>query len=146
MKSLISAALLAAALFQVPSFLVSESPQAPNASAALIGKSWRAEDINGGGVIDDARTYVHFENATKVSGSGGANRFTATCTLDGSKVSFGELMSTKRMAAPALMNQERAFFQALAATRTFKMDENGLLHFLDKDGKELVRMAKEDQP
>ena len=142
---LISTLAVCYAMFQIASSTAADAPKVP-LPPALVGKSWVAEDIDGKGVIDNARTYVRFDSLDKVSGSGGANRFSGPCKFDGNQLTFGELVSTKRAGVPALMNQEAAFFKALAATRRFEIDENGLLHFFDKDGRKILRLALEAEP
>lgn len=110
----------------------------------LIGSSWLAEDIGKKGVIDNARTFVRFLSAEKVAGSGGVNRFSGTCTIIGEKLKFGALAVTRMAGPPAVMNQENAFLTALAAITSYRLDENDILHLLDKDGKELVRLSRSD--
>uniref|UniRef100_UPI001CD8D871 META domain-containing protein n=1 Tax=Salmonella enterica TaxID=28901 RepID=UPI001CD8D871 len=79
-----------------------------------------------------------------VSGSGGINRFGGNCTLVGDKLTFGPLRVTRMAGPPALMDQEAKFLAALAKVAAFKLDEKDLLHLLDKDGKELIRLARSD--
>ena len=109
------------------------------------GSSWLVEDIENKGVIDNARTFIHFDAVDKVSGSGGINRFSGPCTLDGEKLGFGALRVTRMAGVPALMNQEAAFFAALAKVRSFKMDENDLLYFHHADGRAILRMSRSDE-
>lgn len=110
----------------------------------IIGSSWLAEDIGKKGVIDSARTFVRFSSAENVAGNGGVNRFSGTCTLAGDKLKFGPLAVTRMAGPPAVMNQETAFLTALAAVTSYHLDDNDLLHLLDKDGTELVRLSRSD--
>ncbi len=110
----------------------------------IIGSSWLAEDIGKKGVIDDARTFIRFLSAEKVVGSGGVNRFNGTCTLVGDKLKFGALAVTRMAGPPAVMDQESAFLSALATVTSYRIDENDLLHLLDQDGNELVRLSRSD--
>jgi heat shock protein HslJ len=114
------------------------------AKAGIVGSSWLAEDIGNKGVIDNARTFVHFLSKEKVAGSGGVNRFSGTCKLDGANLKFGTFAVTRMAGPPAVMNQETAFLAALAKVASYKLDEHDILHFLDKDGAELVRLARSD--
>ncbi len=122
----------------------SPAPPSPVEKPGIIGSSWLVEDIEAKGVIDNARTFIRFDSAEKVSGSGGVNRFNGPCTLSGDKLSFGVLVTTRMAGPPAVMKQESAFFTALAKVRSFKLDENGLLHFHDAEGNEVVRMSRTD--
>lgn len=130
-----------------------EAPAAPspakpvNPSAeSLVGKSWIVEDIENKGVIDNARTSVRFDSLEKVSGSGGINKFSGSCTLDGEELSFGPMRSTKMAGPPALMNQEAAFHEALRKVRAWKTDEKGTLFFLDEGGASILRMTASTDP
>ena len=63
-------------------------------------------------------------------------------TIDGAAVVFGKLGSTRMACIPALMDQERKYFDALAATRTYRLDDTGRkLVFLGEDGTPLVRFS-----
>jgi heat shock protein HslJ len=52
---------------------------------------------------DDGRAY----------GNGGCNHWFAPYTLEGDKLSFGPIGKTRKLCAPALMEQEQRFLQAL---------------------------------
>jgi putative lipoprotein len=106
----------------------------------LVGRTWLAEDIGGGGVIDSAQSTVTFEAGGKVVGSGGCNRLFATATMAGDNLTFGPIGTTRMACAPALMDQERKFLAALAATRTFRV-EGTVVRFYDAAGAELVRLT-----
>jgi heat shock protein HslJ len=43
------------------------------------------------------------------------------------------------------MSQETAFFKALAAVRTYKLEANGLLYFHDAGGRAILRMSRSDK-
>ena len=63
----------------------------------------------------------------KVQGSAGCNRMMGTYTLDGEKLKFGPLATT-RMACPA-METESAFLKALAATTRYEVSGSSLTLF-----------------
>lgn len=52
---------------------------------------------------DDGRAY----------GNGGCNHWFAPYTLEGHRLSFGKIGSTRKLCAPAVMEQETRFLQAL---------------------------------
>ncbi len=155
---------LAAALFascdSPPKPLVAEAVTAPAAETSppssqtvtpapqpsLVGNSWLAEDIENRGVIDNARSFIRFDAPNKVSGNGGINKFSGSCTLDGEKLTFGPLRSTKMAGPPAGMNQEAAFHQALGKVKSFKFDGNASLFLNDADGKPVLRLTAYDGP
>jgi putative lipoprotein len=119
-----------------------ENTMAETASADLIGTSWLAEDIGGRGVIDNAQTTITFDAEGSVAGSGGCNRYFGPVTIEGSAISFGDFGATRMACVPALMDQEQKFFDALAATQSYRFDDPGnKLVFLGEDGTTLVRFS-----
>ena len=60
-------------------------------------------------------------NGQRVSGSGGCNRFTGGYSLDGDRITFTDLAPTRMFCAPA-MDQERAYFGALAPAGRWRVD------------------------
>jgi putative lipoprotein len=119
-----------------------ENTMAETTSADLIGSTWLAEDIGGRGVIDNAQTTITFDAEGGVAGSGGCNRYFGPVTIEGSTISFGDLGATSMACVPALMDQEQKFFDALAASRSYRFDDPGnKLVFLGEDGTTLVRFS-----
>ncbi len=107
--------------------------------------NWLAEDINGGGVIDNAQTTLMINTDGSVTGSGGCNRFMSNASIDGPKITFKPTVATRMMCAPALMDQEQKFFAALEQTRSYSVDADTsklLLH--DEAGKVIARLARQD--
>jgi heat shock protein HslJ len=129
-------------LFRWPGSSSKGKDLADLAQAPLIGTSWLAEDIGGRGVIDNSQTTITFDGEGRVVGSGGCNRYFGPVTINGAAVTFGKLGSTRMACVPALMDQERKFFDTLAATRTYRLDDPGhKLVFLGEDGTLLVRFS-----
>jgi putative lipoprotein len=123
--------------------LIAGAAMTGDASGAgrLEGPTWLAEDIKGGGVIDNAQSRIAFAAGGKVTGSGGCNRLFGSATIAGDALSFGGIGTTRMACAPALMDQEHKFLAALAATRTFRF-EGPYLKFYDAGGAELVRFTE----
>jgi heat shock protein HslJ len=101
------------------------APAAP--AAAVEGTQWRLVDIGGQPAPAGAQptrppgfTLV----AGKVHGSAGCNRMMGTYQLDGEKLKFGPLVTT-RMACPA-METETTFLKALAATTRYEVSGSSL--------------------
>lgn len=109
--------------------------------AGLAGSEWVVEDIGGRGVVDRLRTSMAFGAEGRVSGSGGCNRFTGGYTLDGASLRLGQMASTRMACVPATMDQERRFFDALAAVTGWRL-ENGLLHLTGARGATLIRLSR----
>ena len=103
------------------------APAAP--AAALEGTEWRLVDIGGQPSPAGADSTRHpgftlLADGRKVQGSAGCNRMTGTYQLDGQKLKFGPLATT-RMACPA-MQTETAFLKALAATTRYEVSGSSL--------------------
>ena len=66
--------------------------------------------------------------AGEATGSGGVNNFSGTYEAsDDGDLSFGPLAATMMAGSPEAMDQETAFFQALAATKSFEINEGRLV-------------------
>lgn len=103
------------------------APAAP--AAALEGTEWRLVDIGGQPSPAGADSTRHpgftlLADGRKVQGSAGCNRMTGTYQLDGQKLKFGPLATT-RMACPA-MQTETAFLKALEATTRYEVSGSSL--------------------
>jgi putative lipoprotein len=110
-------------------------------SERLLGATWLAEDIQGGGVIDTAQSKISIAAGGKVTGSGACNRLFGTARIDSSAVAFSGFGLTRMACAPAVMHQESKFVGALMATRTFRF-EGPYLKFYDGAGAELIRFTR----
>ncbi len=65
---------------------------------------------------------------TRASGSSGCNSFSGSYQLSGDSLLFGKLLSTMRACAdPELNRQERAFLDALGATRSWRVTGDTLV-------------------
>jgi putative lipoprotein len=111
-----------------------------SAPEALQGSSWLAEDIQGGGVIDNAQSTLAIAAGGTVTGSGGCNRLFGAAIIAGDQLTFEGIGSTRMACAPAVMDQERKFLDALTATRTFRLD-GPYLKFYAGSGAVLVRFT-----
>ncbi|NNU80132.1 META domain-containing protein [Halovulum dunhuangense] len=109
----------------------------------LTGAEWVVEDITGGGVVDAGRVTLVFDRLGRVAGTGGCNRFAGPFTLTGEGLSFGPTAATLRACVPALMDQERRFFAALAATNRFDFDETGALMLVSAADGSAIRARRD---
>ena len=89
--------------------------------------TWLLEDLAGRGVIDNSHTTIQFLADGKVAGSGGCNRYNGKVTLKGALITFTPMASTMMACAPALMDQETRFFDALTKADTVSIDKTGAL-------------------
>lgn len=106
--------------------------------ASLLSGEWVVEDINGGGVIDNSHATLSFSADGRLAGLGSCNNYSAAYTLGPERFSIGPIAATKKACPPALMEQERKFFDVLAKTRRFEIDETGALTLVGEDGARLL--------
>lgn len=122
-----SAGAAAAPDTSAPSAPEAPAPAAP--AAALEGTEWRLVDIGGQPSPAGADSTRHpgftlIAEGRKVQGLAGCNRMKGTYQLDGQKLKFGPLATT-RMACPA-MQTETAFLKALEATTRYEISGSSL--------------------
>ena len=106
----------------------------------LNGTSWTLTSIQGKPVLTDTQPSLSFDNG-QASGSGSCNGFGGNYTVSGNKLTFGPLMSTMMACYPTeVMDQEQAYFSALSATASYRVDGNRLT-LLDAAGNVLAEFV-----
>ena len=115
--------------------------QAEGSQEKLTG-NWVAEDIAGGGVIDNAQSTLEIGKDGSVSGSTAVNRYSGKAKIEGQKIEFGPLATTRRAGPPALMDQESKFIKALEKAARFRIEDSGLLYLMDETGNDIMRLSK----
>jgi heat shock protein HslJ len=96
----------------------------------LAGSTWRFDDVAGvpvGPVPDRARPELTFEDDGQVFGTGGVNRLRGTYALDGDRLTFGPLVTTRSAGIPDHETRERAVLALLAGPSTVRVDGDVLL-------------------
>jgi heat shock protein HslJ len=119
-----------------PGTAANESPGTPS-----LAGTWVVEDIQGDGIIDDSRVTLDFSEQ-RVAGHASCNSYQGNWSLDGGTLSIGDVAVTMMACPEGLMNQERRFLDALAATDGIRFDDTDAL-FLTGDGEDLIRARKE---
>jgi len=113
---------------------------------SLEGGPWLVEDLNGGGIIDNARVDLTFDpgdqNTSAVHGKSGCNRFRGGWAQNGSTVKLGPLASTMMACDPALMDLEQKFLKTLEAVTTVSYDTTGAALLKAPDGR-IIKIRKE---
>ena len=130
---------------QVLETLMTEMPTGPMAHRyedRIEGGPWLVEDIQARGVMDYLQTTLQVSSGGGVSGFGGCNRYFGEAEIDGDKIRFGALGSTRMACPEAIMDQESRFFAALELVRFWRVEPTGLLHLLDKDGTTIIRLSR----
>lgn len=112
-----------------------------SAPSSPVGR-WLAEDIRGGGVIDNLQSVVEIAADGTVTGSGGCNRMRGQATISGTSITITPLASTMMACPPAIMDQEGKFMSALEAARSFRIDpQQRKLFLLDGTGQTILRLS-----
>ncbi len=79
----------------------------------------------------------------QASGDMGCNRFTASYSVDGTKIQFDQVAATLRMCGPEYMKLEDQMQNLLNAARSAKQTKTALT-FFDEDGKEILTLVPEE--
>jgi heat shock protein HslJ len=86
----------------------------------ITGKVWVLDGLNGKPPVPGALISAEFTADGKVSGTAGCNRYSGSYTVTGSSIQFSTPMASTTMACPQpVMDQETAYFTALAAARSY---------------------------
>lgn len=135
----LAASILGAALLAACGNMASRQGEAPTpsqggvAGGTLFPSYWVAEDILGRGIVDDSNVTLNFDDAGGMGGSSGCNVMGGNATATGDRLAISGIISTMRACAPALMEQERRYFDALGAAEHYVIDRDGFL-LLDSKG------------
>ena len=110
---------------------------------SLEGTEWHLSGIVEGEVmvgssIDNGIT-LQFVNG-QIGGNSGCNSYSANYTLDGEKLSLGEITSTLMACDEAVNQRETAFLTALGKVVGYQLDRSSLT-LLDGNGNELMSFA-----
>jgi heat shock protein HslJ len=112
--------------------------------AALFDNTrWNLVELDGAHVPSGADIHITFDTEGRASGRSGVNSFFSQAEPgDDNALTFGPVGATKMAGPEEDMNREHAFFQALDATRRFKMSPD-YLQLFDKAGAVLARFRRE---
>ena len=94
---------------------------------SISGGEWLVEDIDGRGVIDNARTTLIFGEESRLSGNTACNRYFGSYAIEGSRIQIESVGATKRACPPAVMDQESRFLETLNNVDTYRIDDTGAL-------------------
>jgi heat shock protein HslJ len=106
--------------------------------------TWRLDDIVGRGTIDRLNPPLSILRDGAVRGESGCNRLTGRAAIDGAKIKFGPLATTRRACPPAVMEQEKRFLAALRQVAGWQI-ENEMLVLADDKGGALLRFSRESR-
>ena len=111
----------------------------------ITGKIWVLDSLNGSPLEPGTGITAEFTTDGKVSGSAGCNRYSGQYTVSGSSIQFTAPMASTMMACPEpVMAQENAYFQALAAAKTYAV-KGDQLTLSDSGGKAIASYKAQSQ-
>ena len=113
--------------------------------APLVGTRWLLIQRDGEEVANsDGRFSLRFEDAKRLSGRGGCNRYSASCDAEaGGHLRVGPIAST-RMTCPEAQ-RERAFFAMLRSAVRYELDAKMLILSDSIGVRAVFQAAEEDQ-
>lgn len=121
-----------------------DTPETPVQPVAppILDITWRAQTIGGKPVVRGAVSSLSIGSDMRAGGRGGCNNWFAQAQVNGQALAFSAVGAT-RMACidDATTAQEQAFFDVLAQTRFWRLDD-GHLMLLDAAGGELAVLEK----
>ena len=88
-------------------------------------------------LMDYAHLTVTLGADGRAYGNGGCNHWFAPYTLKGDELSFGKVGKTRKLCAPALMEQEQRFLQALETVQRWDVSAIEQIRFWPAEGKPL---------
>ena len=100
-------------------------------------RTYRLEWIGERPLIDRSHLTITFGADGRAYGNAGCNHWFASYTLAGERLSFGAAGSTRKMCAPALMEQEARFLDSLGKVQRWDVSPIEQLRLWPAEGKPL---------
>ena len=108
---------------------------------AILDITWTATSIAGAAPAPRSNASLSISSDFRAGGNGSCNSWFAQAKLDGDKLSFGAVGSTQKACTQSINAQEKAFFDALAATATWQVSGDTLTLY-GVDGKALLMFGR----
>ncbi|MGH8354098.1 MAG: META domain-containing protein [Pseudomonas sp.] len=105
-------------------------------------RSYQAEWLGELPVLEHSHLTLTFGEDGRAYGSAGCNHWFAAYHLDGQQLSFGAIGSTRKLCAPAQMEQEARFLEALEAVQRWDVSPTEQLRLWPAAGKP-IRLSAE---
>jgi heat shock protein HslJ len=122
-------ALLLAALAATLAGCATDRPQLET------GRTYQVEWIGERPLIDRSHLTITLGDDNRAYGNAGCNHWFASYSLEGDTLSFGAAGSTRKMCAPALMEQEQHFLDALGKVQRWDISPIDQLRLWPAEGK-----------
>ena len=95
-------------------------------------------------LIDNSHLTMTLGNDGRAYGNAGCNHWFASYKLQGNTITFGPVGSTRKMCAPALMEQEHRFLEAMGKVQRWDVSPIEQLRLWPAQGKPLRFWLEED--
>ncbi|MFI2206925.1 META domain-containing protein [Streptomyces sp. NPDC020192] len=102
----------------------------------VTGTDWRVDGLTVGGTTRHAPATARLRIDTdgKAAGNLGCNQFSARATVNGDRITLGDLRTTRMACAPDRMDFERALASALTTGTLVAKTDDGKLTLTDGNG------------
>ncbi|SOD85408.1 Heat shock protein HslJ [Streptomyces sp. Ag109_G2-15] len=134
---------LTAAAVLVPLTLACASSQGAEAGQPVTGVDWRVDSLTAEGTTRHAPATAHIRIGTDglAAGNLGCNQFSAQATVQGDRITIGNVRATKMACDQARMDFERAFARTLTTGTLTARTDDGKLTLTDGDG-DVVHLSR----
>ncbi|WP_375451612.1 META domain-containing protein [uncultured Devosia sp.] len=111
-------------------------------TAALFDTIWAVRTIAGQPVMEATAVSLSIAPDYRAGGNGGCNSYFTEARFDGPALRFGPIAGTRMACDVGVMQQEAAFFAALASVTGYELTDQAL-SLRDAHGKQLVGLARQ---
>jgi putative lipoprotein len=106
----------------------------------ILEVNWTAEEI-GGLAVTPGDTSLSIASDLRAGGRGGCNSYFTQAQISNDRLAFSAVAATRMACEETVMAQEAVFFDALTATRFWRLEGDKLV-LLDAGGAVLMRLGK----
>lgn len=93
----------------------------------LWGSEWQLQSVAGQAALPQPAATLVFAQAGQAAGHGSCNRFSGAVEIDGNRLTFGPLMSTKMACPGGASEQESRYLGALQKAQRYEVQGDTLL-------------------
>ncbi|BFM11926.1 hypothetical protein R50072_20790 [Simiduia litorea] len=119
------------------------SDMAMNVASSYIGQ-YQVTEIEGEAIVADSKPELSLNDDGTLTGNTGCNNFSGKYEWVGTALSIGEMATTRKMCAPALIGQEQKILGALASVKNAKLEGLDIV-LIDEHNNPLIRAAKSNE-
>lgn len=116
-----------------------------SANSQTLKGNWKLveAEMNGEKVIfkREIKTNLSFGEENRMFGNSGCNRYSTVYILEGRKIDFQPIISTKMACGGEAMKQENTFFGVINKVEKYKIKGNYLI-FFDKSQQNVLKFAR----